>query len=142
VVSALALGAGGAQVGTAFLATNESGAPPAHRAALFTDRARYTVLSPAFSGRPGRTIRNELADALAAESLPPYPQQLWLTAPLRAAAAARGNPEVLSLWAGQGAPLLRPGHTAGGLLRFLVEDTDRVLAGLAAKSGSRTAAPG
>ncbi|MEV6597886.1 nitronate monooxygenase [Actinoplanes sp. NPDC051346] len=133
IAAAFALGAEGAQLGTAFLATEQSAAPAVHREMLFSDRARHTTLTRAFSGRHGRGIRNEFLDALAdASDIPPYPQQLWLTAPLRAAGAERGDPEVLFLYAGQGAPLLRREHTdAGQLLRFLVADTDRVLTNLA-----------
>lgn len=132
IASALALGAEGAQIGTAFLATDQSAAPPVHKRTLHTDRARHTMLTRAFTGRHARGIRNEFLDALTGDAgIPPYPQQLWLTAPLRAAAAERSDPEVLFLYAGQGAPLLRPEHTdAADLLRFLVADTDRVLARL------------
>ncbi|NRQ39731.1 nitronate monooxygenase [Nonomuraea sp. NN258] len=138
IAAAFALGAEGAQVGTAFLATEQSGALEVHKRELHGDRARYTLLTRAFSGRHGRGIRNAFLDAFADDPfpglgpIPPYPQQLWLTAPLRAAGV---DPEVLFLYAGQGAPLLHPARTdAGDLLRFLAEDTDRVLARLATLS--------
>ncbi|MFI2349606.1 NAD(P)H-dependent flavin oxidoreductase [Streptomyces sp. NPDC019443] len=140
IAAAFALGAEGAQLGTAFLATEQSAAPAVHREVLHTDRARYTMLTHAFSGRHGRGIRNDFLDALATDpaDIPPYPQQLWLTAPLRAAGTERANPEVLFLYAGQGAPLLDKAHTdAGELVRFLVTDTDRVFARLADRSSRR-----
>jgi nitronate monooxygenase len=51
ITAALALGAEGVQIGTAFLACEESNAPPAHREALFGSRGVPTVLTRAFSGR-------------------------------------------------------------------------------------------
>jgi nitronate monooxygenase len=141
IASALALGADGAQLGTAFLATEQSAAPAVHRRTLSDPRARYTILTRAFSGRLGRGIRNAFLDALAADDaadIPPYPQQLWLTAALRAAGARTDNPEVLFLYAGQATPLLHKEHTdAASLVQFLVDDTDRVLAGLSARAGVR-----
>src|SRR5690606_25196006 len=68
VAAALALGAQAAQIGTAFLACAESNAAEAHRAMLFSDRARHTVLTRAFSGRLARGIRNRWSEEMAARS--------------------------------------------------------------------------
>ena len=78
VAAALALGADGVQIGTAFLACEESNAPPAHREALLGSRAAHTVLTRAFSGRLARGLRNTLADALEnrSASFLPYPLQI------------------------------------------------------------------
>src|SRR3954451_17871835 len=65
IVAALALGAAGAQLGTAFLAGPESAAPPAHKAALLSGTVE-TVVTRASSGKPVRAIRNRLVDELAA----------------------------------------------------------------------------
>ncbi|HWH01189.1 MAG TPA: nitronate monooxygenase [Pilimelia sp.] len=120
VTAARALGADGVQVGTGFLATEESGASPAHRAALRHRDARVTVLTRLFSGRHARGIRNALIRDLAdAESaVPPYPVQNALMQPIRQAAAARGHADRLSLWAGQAA-LLAVGATAREYLHAL-----------------------
>ena len=138
IASAIALGAAGVQLGTAFLATDESGVPEGHRDALLNERARFTTLTRAISGRLARSVRTEFVDSLAGKDreIPDYPQQLWLTAPLRAHGAAAGNAEVLSLWAGQGASLLRERTSASVLMERLVEDTGRVLTDLAALSAS------
>ena len=50
--------------------------------------------------------------------LPPYPVQNWLTAQFRAAALAAGRTDMVSLWAGQGAPLLKQ-RRAADLMRSL-----------------------
>lgn len=109
VAAALALGASAAQIGTAFLACEESAAAPLHRAALFSDAARRTSLTRAFSGRLARSILNDFVDAFRDKQhrLPPYPVQNWLTAQFRKAALEAGRTDMVSLWSGQSAPLLK-----------------------------------
>lgn len=108
VAAALALGAHGVQVGTAFLATRESAAPASHRAAIAAARADGTVLTRAMSGRLARGIPNRAVRELeAAGAIAPFPAQNWLTGRFRAEAARRDRGDLLSLWAGQAAPLAR-----------------------------------
>jgi nitronate monooxygenase len=129
IAAALKLGAAGAQIGTAFLACEESNAPPLHREKLFSEAARRTALTRAFSGRLARGIHNEFIEAMRGKeaAFAPYPVQGWLTSRLRPAALAAGRADLVSLWSGQGAALLRH-RRAAPLLQFLVEDTARVLA--------------
>jgi nitronate monooxygenase len=107
VRAALALGAAGAQVGTAFLACEESGASAAHREALFSPAAQRTRLTRAFTGRLARGIENrwvrEMKDR--ARELSPFPLQSWFLSHLRAATA--GRTDLVSLWSGQIAPNLQ-----------------------------------
>jgi nitronate monooxygenase len=130
IAAALALGAQAVQVGTAFLACQESNASPLHRAKLFSADAARTTLTRAFTGRLARSIHNEFIDELAGKEqlLAPYPVQAWLTAQLKTAALAADRADVISLWSGQGAPLLRERH-AVKLMRFLIEDTARFVPG-------------
>lgn len=125
IVAALTLGADAVQVGTAFLACDESGVEPLHRAALFSGQAGQTMLTRAFSGRLARTIRNGFAEAVAdgPDAVAPYPAQNWLVRALRAAAVAQGRGDLIPLYAGQSASLLRH-HSAGELFRALVAETD------------------
>ncbi|MBV9452144.1 MAG: nitronate monooxygenase [Streptosporangiaceae bacterium] len=101
VQAAVAAGAIAAQCGTAFLRCPESGTHPRHKAALADPRYTTTTLTRAFSGRPARALVNQFVfdhpDAPAA-----YPEINNATRALRAAAAARGDSERMSLWAGQG----------------------------------------
>ena len=106
VAAALELGAQAAQIGTAFLACDESAAPPVHREELFSPRARWTVLSRVYSGRLARGIRNRLYDELRDADRLPYPAQGWLIGLLRDAAIEQGRPDLISLWCGQAAGLL------------------------------------
>lgn len=107
--AALALGAGGVQIGTAFLACEESNATDAHRKLLFGRGAGDTVLTKAFTGRLARSLRNRFADEMTAHDaeLLPFPLQLWLAGTLQDASVAQGRTDLVSLSAGQAAALLR-----------------------------------
>ncbi|WP_431870967.1 nitronate monooxygenase [Nocardiopsis eucommiae] len=101
VAAALTSGATAVQLGTAFLRCPESGAQPAHKAALADPSFTGTSLTRAFTGRPARGLTNrfmtEHPDAPAA-----YPEVHHMTKPLRAAAARAGDTGGMALWAGTG----------------------------------------
>jgi nitronate monooxygenase len=122
--AALALGAAAAQLGTAYLATDESLADDGYRAALFSDAAHHTVMTRAISGRPARCLANRFtalaADAPPAE-IPSYPIAYDLGKALHAAAKSAGDFGFGAQWAGQGAPLARR-MSAGALTRVLAEE--------------------
>jgi NAD(P)H-dependent flavin oxidoreductase YrpB (nitropropane dioxygenase family) len=98
----LAAGAQAAMVGTLLLRTPESAARPAHKAALADPARPGTVVTRAFTGRPARGLRNRFTDEHSAAAPLGYPTIHFLTAPIRAAAAARGDADGLNLWAGTG----------------------------------------
>lgn len=126
LAAVLALGAGAAQIGTAFLACPESGIHPAHREAVLRTPAEATTITRAFSGRPARAVHNRVSEALAGEEALPFPLQRSLTGPL----ADGEDPErVLAMWLGQGAPLAAE-RPAAELVELLVADAERVLARL------------
>jgi len=101
VQAVIAAGAAAAQCGTAFLRCPESGAHPRYKAALADPRYTATALTRAFSGRPARGLVNRfIRDHQGAPAA--YPEINNATRPLRAAAAAEGDTERMSLWAGQG----------------------------------------
>jgi nitronate monooxygenase len=101
VQAVLVAGAVAAQCGTAFLRSPESGAHPLHKAALADPRYTATTLTRAFSGRPARGLVNRfIVDHPGAPAA--YPEINNATRPLRAAAAARGDSDGMSLYAGQG----------------------------------------
>ena len=131
IAAVLALGASGAQIGTAFLACVESNATPHHRDVLHSERALHTVLTRAFSGRLARGISNPVSEAYetgAGRPLP-YPVQAQLARALRETAQARGSEAFTPLWAGQSARLVRDRH-AETLLQRLVEEVDAYFAEL------------
>ena len=118
----LELGAKAAQVGTAFLACEESGATVEHRAILFGDGARRTTLTRAFTGRLARGVENRWTREMSARTheLAPFPMQSWFASHLKNAAVAAGRTDLVALWSGQIAANLR--HlTAPELMTALVQ---------------------
>lgn len=108
----LATRASAAQIGTAFLKANEAGTRPTQREALGDPRFAETVITRAFTGRPARALRNRFTDAFSDTAPLGYPAIHHLTAPIRAAAAAEGDPHGLNLWAGTAFGYAREGTTA------------------------------
>ncbi|MGF1527615.1 MAG: NAD(P)H-dependent flavin oxidoreductase [Candidatus Competibacterales bacterium] len=127
--AALALGAAGACLGTAFIATPESGAHPSHKALLAEGQGTEinTVITRTFSGRAARVINNRFVAALADDelSLAPYPLQDALTRDIRRAAADRGDTEYMALWAGQGCALCHAEPTRALMARWIAEVDSR-----------------
>jgi nitronate monooxygenase len=130
VVAALALGAEGVQIGTAFLASEESGASPLHRAALRGAEARETGLTRGFTGRLARGLRNTLMGELNRPGAPilPYPLQRLLMRNVAVPAEQAGRPDLMQLWAGQSAALVN-NPDAADFLRSLIDDVNASLRG-------------
>jgi nitronate monooxygenase len=108
VAAALLLGASAAQIGTGFLRCPEAKLPTAWADALARTAPEGTVVSRAFSGRPGRSIATTYVQAATAPSAPcpaPYPVQRGLTAAMRDAATKVNDVERMQAWAGQSAAL-------------------------------------
>ena len=128
IAAALALGAAGVQIGTAFLSTAEAGIQPAHRRALAASDGTDTRPTKAFSGRPARGITNRYMREMAAheDTLPDFPLMNTVTAPLRKASAVADSPDFMSLWAGQAVGLNREA-TMAELVETLVAETRAVL---------------
>ena len=128
IVAALALGADAVQMGTVFLACKESGASALHRDALLGEQAGHTSLTRGFTGRLARGIHNRLLEQLnqsGAEVLP-YPLQRALVRNVATAAEAAGRSDLVPLWAGQSAPLLRFTDVQE-LLNSLIEQVTEVV---------------
>jgi len=126
IAAALTLGADAVQLGTAFLATNESGATPLHKKMLFSKEAKYTTLSKSLTGRTGRMIANRISTDIPFETeVLPFPLQTKLLGPLKAAALAQGKTEMISFWSGQNAGSLKH-HSSEQLMRSLIEETSQI----------------
>ncbi|EJO92117.1 2-nitropropane dioxygenase [Ectopseudomonas mendocina DLHK] len=110
VTAAMALGAAGVQVGSAYLLCPEASTSAIHRAVLQSPAARHTALTNLFSGRPARGIVNRLMRELGPISrhAPEFPLATAAIAPLRAAAEAQGSGDFSPLWAGQNVASSRP----------------------------------
>ncbi len=103
VAAALALGAAGVQVGTAYLLCPEATTSAVHRRALASEAASRTALTNLFTGRPARSIVNRLMRELGpmGSAPPAFPLATAAIAPLRARAEAAGSGDFSPLWAGQ-----------------------------------------
>lgn len=120
VAAALALGAAGVQVGTAWLLCPEATTSALHRVALASEAARHTVVTNLFTGRPARGIVNRVIRELGpiSPSALAFPLVMSAMLPLWAAAEARGSGDFSSLWSGQNATGCRA-IGAAALLREL-----------------------
>ncbi|SKC43977.1 NAD(P)H-dependent flavin oxidoreductase [Ohtaekwangia koreensis] len=128
VAAAFMLGADAVQIGTAFLACDESGALPVHRQMLFSDAAKYTTLTRAFTGRLGRGIANSITTELLGKESEflPFPLQTTFMSSLRKAAIEKEKWSMILFWGGQIAPILK--HTkAEALMKSLIEETSRIM---------------
>jgi nitronate monooxygenase len=105
VAAAMALGAAGAQIGTAYLLCPEATTNVVHRAALRSEAARHTALTNLFTGRPARGIMNRIMKELGPISTgtPAFPLATSAIAPLRAIAERQGSGDFSPLWSGQNA---------------------------------------
>ena len=105
VSAALALGAAGVQVGTAYLLCPEATTSAIHRAALKSESVRHTALTNVFTGRPARGIMNRIIRELGPMSpaAPEFPLAASAIMRLRARAEAQGSSDFSSLWSGQNA---------------------------------------
>jgi nitronate monooxygenase len=105
VRAALALGAAGVQVGTAYLCSDEATTSAVHRAALQSEAARHTALTTLFSGRPARGIVNRVMRELGPlnPAAPAFPTATAAIAPLRAHWEHQGSGDFSPLWSGQNA---------------------------------------
>lgn len=110
VAAAMALGAAGVQVGTAFMLSDEATTSALHRAALQSEAARHTALTTLFTGRPARGIVNRVMRELGPlnPAAPEFPLATSAIAPLRAKAEAAGSGDFTSMWAGQNAAGCKP----------------------------------
>jgi nitronate monooxygenase len=129
VAAALLLGASAVQIGTGFLRTPEAKLPSAWADAIGRSRPEETLVTRAFSGRPGRSIATAYARAASAPDAPPpapYPVQRGLTQAMRDAATKAGDIDRMQAWAGQSGGLALPRPT-GDLARELWEGARQML---------------
>ncbi|MGD9696600.1 MAG: nitronate monooxygenase [Thermoleophilia bacterium] len=106
IAAALGAGAAAAQLGTAFLLCPEAGTSPVHRAAVAGSAP--TTITRAFTGRRARGVVNAWTEGIGRDAPSAYPEIHHLTAPLRAHGRARGEADLVSLWAGVGHARARP----------------------------------
>ena len=124
--AALSLGASAAQLGTAFIDTDESLASPAYRERLHGDAGHRTRMTRVISGRPARCLENDIVawgEGVEDADVPDYPIAYDAGKALDAAAKAAGQTGYGAQWAGQGAPLARA-LPASALMRALIDELE------------------
>ena len=129
IAAALLLGASAVQVGTAFLRCPEAKVPSAWADAIGRALPEETMVTRAFSGRPGRSIATAYARAAADPATPvpaPYPVQRGLTQAMRDAAIKENDIDRIQAWAGQSAGMATA-NAAGDVVRRLWEDAQALL---------------
>jgi nitronate monooxygenase len=125
--AAFTLGASAVTIGTALLRCPETELPDAWADALDGLDPEGTMLTRAFSGRPGRAAATSYARAASSPDAPipaPYPVQRALTAAMRADAVRRGDVNGMQAWAGQSAALARAEPAADVVQRIWREASE------------------
>lgn len=136
VAAALALGASAAQMGTAFLLSDQATTSAPWKRAIKQAPDDPTRLTRAFTGRYARGVENRFMRDLRAveDEVPAYPVQNRLTQGLRAGAAKAGDPDMISLWAGQAVRLAKPGD-AGDMVKLWWDEAREASRTLARRTG-------
>jgi nitronate monooxygenase len=129
IAAALALGAEGAQLGTAFLAAEEAATPEPYRRLIAEADETQTAITSVYTGRPARAVRTRLIEHLetADAEILPFPVQGALLLDIRQAATEQGVGDLQFLLAGQASSLSRR-LPARELVETLVRETAAVLA--------------
>lgn len=138
LAAALALGAAGAQIGSAYLRTPESKVSTLARAALAAAADDATVITNVMTGRPARGVVNRVMAEVGpiASEAPAFPHAATAFAPLKAAAEKKGRTDFTNLWAGQALALGRELGAAELTRQIAAEALDRLqrLAGSAERA--------
>lgn len=129
LVASLVLGAQAVQIGTRFVGAQESGAHPAYKQAIFDSDEESTVVTKSFSGRPARGIQNRFIKEFEKTGIAPlpFPSQNTITKEIRAAAAKAGDPEYMSLWAGQSTRSLTEEMAAAEIIEEVMEAAKMII---------------
>ncbi|MBP6014933.1 MAG: nitronate monooxygenase [Alphaproteobacteria bacterium] len=130
IAAAMMLGAEGAWVGTAFLATLEAGIEDFQKDAIVESGDGDTVVSRTVTGKPARIIRNKWTDAFMEAGLEPLPMpfQPMIAMPVLAAAAAVKRKDIAPGFAGQGMGLIHKVRPAAEVMADLVASAEGALA--------------
>ena len=129
VAAALMLGAEGAWLGTAFLATEEAGIPEYQKKSLVEGNDQSTVVSKAMTGKPARLLRTKWTELWAQGDREPLPMpfQTMVSGQVMAAAEAAERPDIYAGFCGQGLGMVHGVRGAAEVLREVVTQAETCL---------------
>jgi NAD(P)H-dependent flavin oxidoreductase YrpB (nitropropane dioxygenase family) len=133
IAAALALGAVGAWMGSAWLTTQEyaiTSAAPALRDALLAATSSDTVRSRIYSGKPARLLRNRWTQAWAEPGAPeplPMPLQNLLVSEAHQRLMRSGKPDVVPMPVGQIVGRMNEVRSVAEVMAALVTETTETL---------------
>jgi NAD(P)H-dependent flavin oxidoreductase YrpB (nitropropane dioxygenase family) len=136
IAAALALGAVGVWMGSAWLITEEyslSAALPALRTALLTATSSDTVRSRIYSGKPARLLKNRWTQAWTEPGAPdplPMPLQNLLVSEAHQRLMRSGQPDVQPMPVGQIVGRMTEVRPVAELVKSLVQETAEALSRL------------
>src|SRR5215469_1605715 len=133
IAAALALGAAGVWMGSAWLVTTEYAALsplPGVREALLAATSSDTVRSRIYSGKPARLLKNSWTDAWLQPGAPeplPMPLQNLLVAPAHQRLMRSGNPDVIPMPVGQIVGRMNEVKPVSDVIAALVTELDQAV---------------
>jgi NAD(P)H-dependent flavin oxidoreductase YrpB (nitropropane dioxygenase family) len=133
VAAALALGAAGVWMGSAWLTTEEyalTSAMPAVREALLAATSSDTVRSRIYSGKPARLLRNRWTQAWSEPGAPaplPMPLQNLLVSGAHQRLMASGQPDVVPMPVGQIVGRMNEVRPVADVIAGLLAEADETL---------------
>jgi NAD(P)H-dependent flavin oxidoreductase YrpB (nitropropane dioxygenase family) len=133
IAAALALGAAGVWMGSAWLATQEyasTTSAPAVTAAVIAATSSDTVRSRIYSGKPARLLKNRWTDAWEQPGAPeplPMPLQNLLVSEAHQRLIRSGRPDVVPMPAGQIVGRITQSRPVADVIADLVKETDQTL---------------
>jgi NAD(P)H-dependent flavin oxidoreductase YrpB (nitropropane dioxygenase family) len=129
IAAAMMLGAQGAWVGTAFLATEEAGIFDFQKKALLDASESDTTISRSLTGKPARMIQSLWSAAWEQAPIEqlPMPFQSIVSAPVMASAVKQKRGDILPGFAGQGVGAIREIRPAAEVMRKLVTGAEEAL---------------
>ncbi len=126
VASALALGAQGVWVGTAFLVAEENNIPDAHQEQILGGRSDQFTLSKFSSGKQQRSFQNVIKEKWSSSGLEalPMPLQGLIQEPFTRAAREAGRLDLIGNPAGQIGGMLSERKPARDILMGMVDEAE------------------
>lgn len=130
IAASFMLGAEGAWIGSAFLATEEATLFDYQKQAIVEATDEGTTVSRSITGKPARQIKNRWAQAYANADIDPLPMpfQSFIASPIMQAAMHSKRADIWPGFAGQGIGMIDKIVPAADLLKRLVKETEDVLA--------------